>query len=190
VPKIDAPTVAEHHARRRAAIIGAAADLLGQGPAAVTPAAVAGAAGLARSSVYQYYPSTGALLGAAVEETFARALAVLDVAMQASAGPRDRVVAYLDASLAAALAGHLPQAAYAGPQIPQACLDRVAELHAELVRPLVDALRAAGVTDPAGVAGLINGAVSAAATQVQRGEPLPAASERLRAFVLHATGQV
>ena len=57
MPRIDAPTVAEHHVMRRDAIIAAARDLLGTaGASAVTPAAVAGRSGLARTSVYQYFP--------------------------------------------------------------------------------------------------------------------------------------
>ena len=188
VPKIDAPTVAEHHAQRRAAIVGAAADLLGQGPGAVTPAAVAAAAGLARSSVYQYYASTGALLGAAVEETFARALAGLEVAMRRATDPRERLVAYLGAGLDAALAGHLPPPRLSGPEIPPACLERVAALHADLVRPLVEALGEAGVNDPEGIAGLINGVVSAAAAQVQRGERAEQVRERMIGFVARSVG--
>ena len=61
MPRIDAPTVAEHHAQRRAALLAAAEELLAeQGVEAVTPAAVGARAGLARSSVYQYFSSSPA----------------------------------------------------------------------------------------------------------------------------------
>jgi len=108
MPKIDAPTVVEHHARRRAAIVSAAVDLLGaDGAGAVTPAAVAAVAGLARSSVYLYYPSTGALVGAAVEEVFRRALADLTEAMAGARTPEARVTAYVDAGIDAAMASSM-----------------------------------------------------------------------------------
>ena len=49
---------------RRAQVVAAAADVLrDKGVGGFTPAAVAKRAGLARSSMYQYYPSTEALLG-------------------------------------------------------------------------------------------------------------------------------
>src|SRR5690554_3928394 len=63
MPKISAPSVVEHRAQQRAALITEATQiLLRDGAAAVTPAAVGRAVGLARSSVYEYFPSTGDLL--------------------------------------------------------------------------------------------------------------------------------
>ncbi|MGB8020339.1 MAG: TetR family transcriptional regulator, partial [Candidatus Nanopelagicales bacterium] len=78
MPRIDAPTVAEHHQMRRAALIAAANDLLAtEGVEAVTLGAVGAAAGLARSSVYQYFDSTGSLLAELVEQEVPRATAHL-----------------------------------------------------------------------------------------------------------------
>ena len=58
MPKISAPTVAEHRVRQRDALLHAATELLVDGGvSAVTPAAVGAAAGLARPSVYQYFSS-------------------------------------------------------------------------------------------------------------------------------------
>ena len=189
MPRIDAPTVAEHHARRRAAIVSAAADLLGtEGVGAVTPAAAASAAGLARSSVYQYYPSTGALVGAAVEELFGRTLADLEAAMVSARTPQARVTAYVDASLDSALAGHFPQGSYHGTELGPDTQERVHALHAALVDPLVAALRQAGIRDAEGVAGLVGGVVGSAALQVRYGEPAAAVRRRLRAFVRGALG--
>ncbi len=189
MPKIDAPTVVEHHARKRAAIVSAAVELLGaDGAGAVTPAAVAAAAGLARTSVYQYYPSTGALVGAAVEEVFRRALADLTEAMAGARTPGARVTAYVDASLAAALHGHFPQGTYHGSELTAETQERVHRLHDALVDPLVAALRDAGVPDAVGVAGLVGGVVNAAAVQVQHGEPVPRVRRRVRAFVRGAIG--
>lgn len=51
MPKISAPTVAEHRVRQRGALLRAAIELLVDGGvSAVTPAAVSAAAGLARPS--------------------------------------------------------------------------------------------------------------------------------------------
>jgi AcrR family transcriptional regulator len=185
MPRIEAATVPEHHARRRSAIVDAAVVVLREsGPAAVTPAAVAGAAGLARSSVYQYYPSTGALLGSAVEEEFRRTRDALEAATARARSARGRLTAYLDVALEAAVAGHRPMGAYAGLDLPTECRVRLGDLHASLLRPLVDAVRDVGSRDAEGTAGLVVGAVGAAAASVRHGEPLPAARRRLHRFVL------
>ncbi len=189
MPRINAPTLAEHQVQRRADVVGAAVDLLiGSGPAAVTPAAVAAAAGLARSSVYQYFPSTGALVAVAVEQAFARATAALGAALAEAGTPGDRVSAYVDAALDAAIDGHRPMASLAGADLPAECRDRVAELHDQMLEPLVAALRDLGVDDAAGVAGLVNAVLVAAAGQVVRGEPGAVVRQRVRRFVLAATG--
>ena len=89
MPRIEAPTLAEHHAQRRAAIVAAAVDLLGrEGIGAVTPAAVASGSGLARSSLYQYFPSTAALVAAAVEESFTRTRILIERGQSRAATPR------------------------------------------------------------------------------------------------------
>jgi AcrR family transcriptional regulator len=188
VPRINAPTLAEHQTQRRAAVVGAAVDLLiVSGPAAVTPAAVAAAAGLARSSVYQYFPSTGALVAGAVEQAFAQATAALEAALGGATSPGDRVASYVDAALDAAIDGHRPMASLAGADLPAECRDRVAELHERMLAPLVAALRDLGVDDAAGVAGLVNAVLVAAAGQVVRGESGAVVRQRVRRFVLAAT---
>jgi AcrR family transcriptional regulator len=187
MPRIDAPTVAEHHARRQADLVEAAVRLLTrEGAAAVTPAAVASAAGLARSSVYQYYPSTGALLGAAVIETFHRALATITAAVDAHPGAAERVGAYVAASVDAAANGHLPTGPVPTGDLPQECREGIVRLHDELGEPLITALAALGVDDPAGTAALVHGVVRAAAGRVERGEPLESVRAAAESFVTAA----
>jgi len=189
MPKIDAPTVAEHHARRRADIVAAAADLLGaDGSTAVTPAAVAARTGLARSSVYQYYGSTGALVGAAVEEVFRRTIADIEAEMATAHSPAARVTAYLDATLAAAVAGHFPQGTYHAEALPAETAARLHGLHEALAEPLVTALAEVGVEDATGVAELVGGIVSSAAIQVQHGEAVEVVRDRLQRFAARALG--
>lgn len=174
MPKIDAPTLAEHHAQRRSAILATATDLLArEGATSVTPAAVAAGSGLARSSVYQYYPSTGALLAAAVEEMFDQAQRRIDAALAEAHTPRERVIAYVDAALDLARDGHTAT----GPlstldlPIPPECADRVAVLHEALVKPLTAALLESGVARPSAAAAFVNGVVGAAASLIGRGYP-------------------
>ena len=63
MPKISAPTIHEHRELRRQQLISAALELaLDQGAEAVSVAAVAKKAGLARSSIYEYFASSADLI--------------------------------------------------------------------------------------------------------------------------------
>ena len=187
MPRIEAPTLAEHHALRRGAILDAAVTILGaDGPAGVTPAAVAAAAGLARSSVYQYFSSTAELVAAGVEETFRRVIAGIDAALATAATPREKIAAFVSGALEAAASGHEPMSVYAAADLPEACREAVVELHRRATVPLVEPLEALGVAEPWATAELIGGLVSAAALQVARGEPLDSVRARVHRFVLHA----
>ena len=137
MPKIDAPTVAEHHRQRRAALLAAATSLLAEhGLDAVTLAAVGACAGLARSSVYQYFDSTPALIAAVVEDVMPRAAERVAAAMSSADSPMAKVDAFVAATLDAATAPvHRSLRALEGAGIPAACLARVDELHSDLEVP-------------------------------------------------------
>jgi hypothetical protein len=63
VPRISSATLAEHRVAQRAALLRAAAELvISGGAAAVNPTAVADRAGIARTSVYDYFHSREDLL--------------------------------------------------------------------------------------------------------------------------------
>lgn len=184
VPRIDAPTVAEHHAMRRDAIVTAARDLLATaGPSAVTPAAVAGRSGLARTSVYQYFPSTGALVAAAVEVTFAAANEGLAAAVAQAGGSRARVHAYVRHALRLAAEGHGPFGQLAVAELPPECVARVRELHGALLAPLETAVDDLGVPDPALLTGLVFGVIAAAAQLLDHGHDLDQTIAGTLAFV-------
>jgi AcrR family transcriptional regulator len=187
MPRIEAPTLAEHHAQRRAAIVAAAVDLLGrEGIGAVTPAAVASGSGLARSSLYQYFPSTAALVAAAVEESFTRTRILIERGQSRAATPAERVLAWVDSALTAAVEGHDPTRMHSAAELPEECRAAVAALHLELTTPLVGALDELGNASPEAVAELVGGAVAAAAGQVARGASVRTVRHRVRTFVLNA----
>lgn len=184
MPRIEAPTVAEHHAMRRAALVAAARELFADGgAAAVTPAAVAGRAGLARTSVYQYFPSTDALVAAALEATFAAANGALAEAVARAGDPRARVRAYVRAALLLAARDHGSFRGLSLADLPPDCAGRVGELHAEMLAPLRAALVELGVADPDVVTVLVLGAVSGAAEVVERGGDPEATAATVLAFV-------
>jgi AcrR family transcriptional regulator len=185
MPRIDAPTVAEHHQMRRSALMAAAGDLLAtQGVESVTLGAVGAAAGLARSSVYQYFDSTGSLLAALVEQELPRATAHLAAVVAREADPSDKVQAFVKASLRAATDdNHRAMAALGWADLPQEGQARLAELHEEQLAPLVDALAELGAQDPEITAALIYGLVRAAATAINAGTPRARVTREMLALI-------
>jgi AcrR family transcriptional regulator len=187
VPKINAPTVAEHRDRRRAALVNAGRDILAaEGADAVTPAAVGAAAGIARSSVYQYFDSSVALLAAIVEESFPNATATIREAVDAADSPAARITAYVSASLDLATnPEHRSFDAATVAALPPDFRDRVDALHREQYAPLVAALRDAGAPDPALAANLVGGLLTAAVRAVAAGADVETARAALLAFIDH-----
>ncbi len=185
MPKISAPTVAEHHARTRAALLTAATELLvEQGAGSVTPAAVGARAGLARSSVYQYFASTGALLAGVVEDAFPPATLKLQEAVAAATTPEAAVDAYVHTALELAESGaHRPVQALSGVQLPKECLTRLRELHHEQAKPLRDSLEQLGVPNVDLATRLISGALVAGMAAVDDHQPVDVVSESLLAMV-------
>lgn len=173
MPKIDAPTVAEHHKQRRASLIEAATSLLAAGGVeAVTLGAVGAATGLARSSVYQYFDSSAGLIAAVVEDAFPRATAQLTSAVERAGTPIEKVDAYVRTSVALATDdAHRSLSGIGWAGLPPQCRNRLDELHDAQVAPLQAALADLGATDPELTTVLVMGLIRAAAGAVNRGAP-------------------
>ena len=180
MPRIDAPTVVEHHAMRRAALLEAAETVLAdQGAEALTLAAVGQAAGLARSSVYQYFSSTAALMAAVVEDAFPRGTQRRADAVDAAASPRSKVDAYVITALDMATdRTHRSLQALSHADLPVECRARMGQLHMEQSAPLREALDSLGDPDPDVTARLVLGVVRAASTLVDEGVAVDVARDR------------
>ncbi|MEV7187393.1 TetR/AcrR family transcriptional regulator [Kitasatospora sp. NPDC093102] len=185
MPKISAATVAEHRAQQQAALIRAAVDVLvEQGAAAVTPASVGARAGLARSSVYQYFPSGAAILASVVESSFADANRAVDHALQGLDAPVERIVAYIETELRLAEQGaHRPASALMRADLPAECQDRVRELHHQHAAPLLAAIADSGAQDPLLTAQLVGGLLQAAVSAVDGGGDRMATTERVLSLI-------
>lgn len=190
MPKISAATVAEHRAHQRDALIRAATDILvEQGAAAVTPAAVGARAGLARSSVYQYFSSTAALIATIVEDAFPRANQAIEAALARAHTPTERLDTYVRQTLKLAAEGaHRPAAALMGADLPGPCRDRLIELHLQQAAPLGAALRDLGVANPELTARLVGGLIQAAMAAVEAGRPLSTTTRRALDLIHHGLG--
>lgn len=186
MPRISAPTVAEHRARRRADVLRAAEQIVvSEGSHALTVAAVAARTGLARPSVYAYFPSTEALLVALVEEGFDRWTATLQDATAGVTAPRDLVRAWFRAAaLSAAQGNHLLAAALRDTPLPDATRERVAVGHRQAARPLAAAATELGVVDLEGASALVQGVVATLIERVENGADPAAEAARASSFAL------
>ncbi|MBO1332429.1 TetR/AcrR family transcriptional regulator [Streptomyces sp. VRA16 Mangrove soil] len=191
MPKISAATVPEHRAQQRAALIRAAVDILAEhGAAAVTPAAVAARAGLARPSFYQYFPSSAALLAAIVEDTFTTADAAMAEALDTASEPHARIDAFVHAELHLAAQGlHRPAAALMRADLPAECRDRVHELHHLHYTPLINAIDDLNPADPRLTAQLIGGLLQAAMAAVDNGTDPNHVATRTLALIQQGLGK-
>ncbi|MER8036270.1 TetR/AcrR family transcriptional regulator [Streptomyces hydrogenans] len=181
MPKIHAASVADHRSQQRAALLDAAREVLAEGDASkVTFAEVARRTGLARNSVYKYFPDRGHLLTEVVREAAPRWTERIHTAL-ASAGdsPEERVAAYVTAQLEMVRDGeHRVARATADAQDAAALRAGADEAHRALLTPLVDALRDLGDDDPLMTARLLQGFVNAATTALEAGAAYDAVTAR------------
>lgn len=108
MPKIGAPTVAEHREMIRTRLIDAAEAILREAPSAqLTASAVTSGAGIARNSIYRYVDSVEDLRGMVVDRYLPDWLTAVAAAMDAVSTAEDRVVTWVRANLEqAATTGH------------------------------------------------------------------------------------
>ncbi|MFC4603834.1 TetR/AcrR family transcriptional regulator [Rhodococcus kronopolitis] len=180
MPRINAPTVAEHRAAQRRALLDAAREVLAEGSADdLGFAEVATRAGLARSSVYQYFKSRRDLIDALIEDSFPRWSERVQREMDAAGGPDRRVLAYVRANLDLVAEGEHAAASSLAALAPTArTTAESASLHRQLSTPLIAALTELGAVDAAATAELVNAVVHAATRQVEAGDDIAAVQAR------------
>jgi AcrR family transcriptional regulator len=171
VPKISAPTVAEHRAQRLRTLLAAARDLVAEeGPDALTLGALAQRVGLSRPSVYEYFRSRDDLVAAIVEDEMPRWEAELTASVDQEASPADRIAAYVRAQLSMIRDGrHAAAVALSAHALGDDYRERIRAEHERLMLPLVSALRDAGIPEPRLRAYLIQGVINAAVPLVAGG---------------------
>ncbi|MFD8406275.1 TetR/AcrR family transcriptional regulator [Streptomyces anulatus] len=179
MPRISAATVAEHHAQQRLALVRAARELLESGDAgAVTFTAIAKATGLARNSVYKYFPGRPELLAAVVEDAMPRWTDAIRAGMSAASTPEEKIAAYVSSQLDLVRGGeHRIAQALAGVQDAAVVRESAMRAHQELLTPLIGALTDLGEQDPRRTSLLLQGIVNAATTAIENGDDPDAVTE-------------
>lgn len=184
MPRITGPTIAAHVAQQEAAVVRAATELFAErGFAAVTMADIAERVGLARSSLYRYFPDKDHILLAWLRRENA-ALVERSAAIAGSdSPPQVRLRRWLRLQLDYLQEPDhqlFTQIATSFSDLEPEVLDAVVEEHRRLyatVEPIVaDALRVSGGgrerRDPSLVAALVVGLLRAAGEALGRGVPL------------------
>ena len=172
MPRIQAPTVAEHRARQRRAILDAARAHLAEEGRAPSLAQVGARAGLARSSVYDYFDSRNDLLAAVVADVFPDWADQVIGSMQAADTPGEKVWAYVEANMRLFSSSEQAVArALTSVVDPTVLAEPVTRFHQSLQEPLLAALQAHGEPQPQLVADLIDSMVVRASRDVREPEP-------------------
>lgn len=182
MPRIDAPTIAEHRERRRRALLDAARALLAGQPHQIpTLAAVASRAGLPRSSVYEYFPSRRDLLLALVQEILPNWSRRVTGAMDAVAVPGEKVLEYATANLRLVAEGEHALAAALVQSVPGEQVNASTQhMHHQMSQPLTAALTELGLPDPAVTASLISSIVYTASRMIEAGSDAASVEARVR----------
>jgi AcrR family transcriptional regulator len=167
MPRINAPTIAEHREARRDSLLAAATTLMQQGKT-FTVAQVAQEVGLSRSAVYEYYSSAADLIADVLIDEMAMWIDEITPAVDSATEPRDRIEAWIREVLAYVAEGRHALLKSAGSvELPEARRAQVQSMHRELVAPLAEALTELGVDDVRRTASFVWGVLDSAITRVE-----------------------
>jgi AcrR family transcriptional regulator len=169
MPKIEAPTLAQHREQRRDALVEAATTVMRES-GTVTMAAVAERTGLSRSAVYEYYRSAADLIADVVVDELAAWIDHLAVAVEHIDDPRQRLETWIRAALAYVADGrHALVRAAGDASLPPVRRAQVQALHRELAAPVLTSLRDLGVSDADRIASNVWGVVETATRHIEAG---------------------
>ena len=174
MPKIAAPTVAQHRAMVQRRLIDAAEEIMRSGePEKLTAGAVTAAAGIARNSIYRYVDSVDDLRGLVL----ARHLpAWIDSELRTVEAPTERIVVWVRANLQqAARTGHGWLMGLSRSITPSPATAKVMDDSHAVMRDSIAQAWAALVQDPMQLrvaAGLTRGLLEAGFRQLDSGMPV------------------
>ena len=171
MPKIQAPTVALHRELRRQQMIEAAMELaLAHGAESVTVAAVATKAGLARSSIYEYFASSADLVADLVLEELDYYTRRLAVAISGASDPYRRIELWITESLRYVADGrHMLVKSLNTIDTPDERKEEIVLGHRRMMAPLMNSLTEIGLKDVRGAGVLIASVTDAASIRIDSG---------------------
>ena len=171
MPKIQAASISANREMRRQQLIGAALELaMDQGAQAVTVAAVAQKAGLARSSIYEYFASSADLIADLVIEELEYYEKRLAEAIKDATDPFEKLELWIAEGLRYVQDGrHMLVKSLNTVATPDFRKDEIALGHRKLIAPLREALSATGIKDLIGAGSFISSVTDAASVRIEAG---------------------
>lgn len=171
MPKISAPTIAEHRAAQRAALLRAGeAALLATGLASVTPRSVTEGAGLARSSFYDYFSTKDDLLVAIAIDAIERWDVEIEERLENIEPGLPELRAFIDATMAMTAEGrHAIAGVLRDADLSPSRYEDVMKLHDALLRPVMRVLGHLGMEASTSTVTLVQGVLGAGVQLVTHG---------------------
>ena len=171
MPKIQAPTVAQHRELRRQQLMDAAMELaLSSGADSISVASVAAKAGLARSSIYEYFASSADLVADLVIEELDYFTRRLADAIGDHTDPLTRIELWMTESLHYVADGrHMLIKSLNTISTPLDRKEEIALGHRRMMAPLLDALNKVGVANIQIAASLLSSIADAATIRIESG---------------------
>jgi AcrR family transcriptional regulator len=189
MPRIGASTIQEHVRQQNERLLDAASALFRkQGFHATDIGDIAAAVGLARNSVYRYFPNKEHILVACVQRDMGPFLARFEALVADFPEPRARIDAWIDTSIdiatspAHATLELITEVQQASPEVRQQIM-RLHQLPNGVLGHAVRAVLGRQHRDPALVTAMIAGMVQSAAGQAIRRGAHPAVKRELKSAV-------
>ena len=170
-PKIQAATIVEQRAMRQRQLIDAAlAIALESGAASITVGAVAQRAGLARSSIYEYFSSSADLIADLVIEELALYQKRLSHAVIGTQDPYQHIELWIAEALQYVVDGrHMLVKSLNAATIPEFRRDEISQGHRNLMTTISAPLQEIGLTDIRGAMSYLQNTIEAASVRIESG---------------------
>ena len=170
-PKIQAATIVEQRAMRQRQLIDAAlAIALESGAASITVGAVAQRAGLARSSIYEYFSSSADLIADLVIEELALYQKRLSQAVIGTQDPYQHIELWIAEALQYVVDGrHMLIKSLNAATIPEFRRDEISQGHRNLMTTISAPLQEIGLTDIRGAMSYLQNTIETASVRIESG---------------------
>lgn len=171
--------------RRSQLISAAAAIALESGSEAITVSAVAQRAGLARTSVYEYFGSSAELVADLIVEELSAFTNILVTAVEPAKVPEEAIANWIDSALQYIADGrHLLAKALSATSLPINRSAQIGAAHRALLAPLNTALAEIGVRDLNYALSMIQSLTDAATKRIENGDNAEIEISKTTAFCI------
>ena len=186
MPRINTTNLVQQREWRRSQLINAAAAIaLESGSEAITVAAVAQRAGLARTSVYEYFGSSAELVADLIIEELSAFTDILVTAVEPANLPEEAIANWIDSALQYIADGrHLLAKALSATSLPNNRSAEIGAAHRALLAPLTTALTQIGVRDLNYALSMIQSLTDAATKRIENGNSAEIEISKTTAFCI------